>query len=65
MQHAIESLERAGEGPFDAVVERHLLSTLLDPGAALAAWREAAPTGRLVLIEGTWGQTSGIPALQA
>jgi len=52
-------------GPFDAVVERHLLWTLPDPGAALIAWREAAPTGRLVLVEGTWGKTSGIPALQA
>jgi SAM-dependent methyltransferase len=45
------------DGPFDAVVERHLIWTLPDPGAALAAWREAAPTGRLVLIEGTWGRT--------
>lgn len=31
------------DGPFDAVVERHLLWTLPDPGAALAAWRKAAP----------------------
>ena len=52
-------------GPFDAVVERHLLWTLPDPGTALAAWRQAAPTGRLVLIEGTWGKTTGIPAVQA
>ena len=42
-------------GDFDAVVERHLLWTLTDPGAALAAWRKVAPRGRLVLIEGTWG----------
>jgi SAM-dependent methyltransferase len=53
------------DGPFDAVVERHLLWTLPDPGAALAAWRQAVPTGRLVLIEGTWGKTTGIPAVQA
>ena len=53
------------DGPFDAVVERHLLWTLPDPAAALAAWRQAAPTGRLVLIEGTWGKTTGIAALQA
>jgi SAM-dependent methyltransferase len=53
------------DGPFDAVVERHLLWTLPDPAAALAAWRQAVPTGRLVLIEGTWGETSGIPAVQA
>jgi SAM-dependent methyltransferase len=53
------------DGPFDAVVERHLLWTLPNPGAALAAWRQAVPTGRLVLIEGTWGKTAGIPAVQA
>ena len=29
-------------GPFDAVIERHLLWTLPDPGAALAAWRAAS-----------------------
>jgi len=56
---------RPPSGPFDAVVERHLLWTLPDPGAALAAWREVAPAGRLVLIEGTWGQASGIAAVQA
>lgn len=39
-------------GPFDAVVERHLLWTLPDPGAALEAWRRSAPEGRLLLVEG-------------
>jgi len=53
------------DGPFDAVVERHLLWTLPDPGAALTAWRQVAPTGRLVLIEGTWGKNGGIAGLQA
>lgn len=42
-------------GAFDAVVERHLLWTLPDPAAALAAWRAAAPEGRLVLVESLWG----------
>ena len=42
-------------GDFDAVVERHLLWTLPDPGAALTAWRRVAPRGRLVLVEGSWG----------
>lgn len=42
------------EGKFDAVVERHLVWTLPDPAAALAAWHAVAPAGRLVLIEGTW-----------
>jgi len=42
-------------GPFEAVIERHLLWTLPDPAAALAAWHAAAPEGRLVLVEGSWG----------
>ena len=51
-------------GPFDAVVERHLLWTLPDPGAALAAWRSAAPEGRLVLFEGLWGEADPVEALR-
>ena len=39
-------------GPFDAVVERHLLWTTPDPVAALSAWREVA--SRVVLFEGMW-----------
>jgi SAM-dependent methyltransferase len=42
-------------GDFDAVVERHLIWTLPDPGKALEAWHQVAPQGRLVLVEGTWG----------
>jgi SAM-dependent methyltransferase len=41
-------------GPFDAVMERHVLWTLPDPVAALRAWRKVAR--RLVLFEGVWGQ---------
>ena len=48
--------EEPPEGPFDVVVERHLIWTLPDPGSALLAWREVAPEGRLVLFEGLWGQ---------
>lgn len=44
---------------FDAVVERHLLWTLPDPAAALAAWDRCAPQGRLVLLESLWGGTAG------
>jgi SAM-dependent methyltransferase len=47
------------QGDFSAVVERHLVWTLPDPGAALAAWYAAAPGGRLVLLEGSWGGHSG------
>jgi len=43
------------EGPFDAVIERHLAWTLPDPAGALRAWRAVAPNGRLVLFEGSWG----------
>lgn len=45
-------------GPFDAVMERHVLWTMPDPEGALRAWREVVtPGGRLVLFEGVWGQT--------
>ncbi len=43
------------DGPFDAVIERHLLWTLPDPLGALTAWRRVAPDGRLVLFESSWG----------
>jgi SAM-dependent methyltransferase len=49
--------DRPPEGPFDAVVSRHLLWTLPEPGRALAAWREVAPRGRLALFESMWGRT--------
>ncbi len=55
------------QGDFSAVVERHLLWTLPDPQAALAAWHEAAPGGRLVLLEGSWGggpNVIGVDALR-
>ena len=48
----------ATEAPsgFDVVIERHVLWTLPDPGAALAAWRQAAPAGRLIALESLWGR---------
>jgi SAM-dependent methyltransferase len=56
---AIEVVEGSASepppGPFDAVIERHVLWTLPDPIAALGAWRNSAPFGRLVLIESLWG----------
>ena len=51
-------------GPFDAVIERHLLWTLPDPPAALAAWRQVAPDGRLVLFEGLWGGADPVEQLR-
>jgi SAM-dependent methyltransferase len=48
--------EEPPTGPFDAVIERHVVWTLPDPVGALAAWREVArPGGTLVLFEGSWG----------
>jgi SAM-dependent methyltransferase len=45
-------------GPFDAVMERHVLWTMPDPVAALRAWRAVTPTGRLVLFEGIYGSSA-------
>ena len=56
--------EEPPPGPFDAVIERHLLWTLPDPGAALAAWRAVAPEGRLVLFEGLWGGADPVEQLR-
>jgi SAM-dependent methyltransferase len=52
-------------GDFGAVVERHLLWTLPDPVAALAAWRAVAPRARLALVEGSWGTVTGVDRLRA
>jgi SAM-dependent methyltransferase len=45
------------DGPFDAVIERHVLWTTPDPVAALAAWRRVAPGGRLLLFEGVFSRS--------
>lgn len=50
---------------FEAVVERHLLWTLPDPARALAAWRAAAPGGRLVLVESLWGSVDPVERVRS
>lgn len=55
LEFVVGPAEEPPPGPFDAVVERHVLWTMPEPGAALAAWRAAAPGGRLLLLEGLWG----------
>ena len=51
-------------GPFDAIMERHVVWTMPDPVAVLRAWREVTvPGGRLVLFEGIWG--AGTPMQEA
>jgi ubiquinone/menaquinone biosynthesis C-methylase UbiE len=45
-------------GPFDAVMERHVLWTSPNPVETLRAWRAVVrPGGRLALFEGVWGRT--------
>jgi SAM-dependent methyltransferase len=51
-------------GPWDAVMERHLLWTLPDPAGTLRAWRKVAPMGRLVLVEGMWGGVDPVESLR-
>jgi ubiquinone/menaquinone biosynthesis C-methylase UbiE len=54
-----------GEQRFDAVLVRHVLWALPDPGRALRHWAGLLrPGGRLVLVEGVWGTVApaGIPA---
>lgn len=53
MRFVVGSVAEPPPGPFDAVIERHVLWTVPHPIAALAAWREVA--NRLVLFEGVWG----------
>ena len=55
MTFVVGSATEPPSGPFDAVMERHVLWTLPDPVGALRASRLVA--GRLVLFEGVWGQT--------
>ncbi len=54
MHFVVGSAIEPPEGPFDAVMERHVLWTMPDPVGALGRWRQVA--GRLVLFEGIWGQ---------
>ncbi|MET7691258.1 class I SAM-dependent methyltransferase [Streptomyces sp. NPDC005483] len=51
-----------GEQRFDVVLVRHVLWALPDAGPALRRWWGLLrPGGRLVLVEGVWGE-AGIPA---
>ncbi|MGZ5291508.1 MAG: class I SAM-dependent methyltransferase [Actinomycetota bacterium] len=56
MTFVVGSAVEPPPGPFDAVVERHVLWTTTDPVAVLRAWRGVA--SRLVLFEGVWGSSA-------
>src|SRR5438067_2362406 len=58
LRTVVASASEPPDGPFDAVVERHVVWTSPDPGAALTAWRTVAPGGRLVVFEGIWNRSS-------
>jgi ubiquinone/menaquinone biosynthesis C-methylase UbiE len=48
---------------YEVVLCRHVLWALPDPAAALARWVDLlTPTGRLVLIEGSWSTGAGLTA---
>jgi len=58
LEFVVGSSTEPPEGPFDAVMERHVLWTAPKPVEALRAWRDVTgPGGRLVLFEGLWGRT--------
>jgi hypothetical protein len=55
IEFVVGPAETPPAGPFDAVIERHVLWTAPDPVGSLRAWREVAPEGRVILFEGAWG----------
>jgi SAM-dependent methyltransferase len=55
IEFVVGSAEAPPAGPFDAVIERHVLWTAPDPVGSLRAWHEVAPGGRVILFEGAWG----------
>jgi SAM-dependent methyltransferase len=61
---AEQPAEEPPEGPFDAIVERLVLWTLVDPVRALTRWRAAAPAGRLVSFGATWVDAGKLGAVR-
>ena len=49
----------APAGPYDVVMERHLLWTLPDPEAALVAWRTAVSAGGRLISVGHMRESPG------
>ena len=55
LEIVVGSVNEPPAGPFEVVIERHVIWTVPDPVGALRAWRAVvAEGGRLVLFEGIW-----------
>jgi SAM-dependent methyltransferase len=66
LEIAVGSVNEPPEGPFEAVMERHVIWTVADPVGALRAWREVvADGGRLVVFEGIWAPTDPVGRAKA
>ena len=51
------------EATYEVVLCRHVLWAMPDPAAALTRWlRLLTPTGRLLLVEGSWSNGAGLAA---
>jgi ubiquinone/menaquinone biosynthesis C-methylase UbiE len=54
----VENLRMEEDASYDAIVNRHLVWTLVDPHAAFAEWaRILKPGGRMLVIDGDWVNT--------
>jgi SAM-dependent methyltransferase len=61
MSFVVGRADEPPAGPFDAVMERHVIWTAPHPVETLGAWRAVVrPGGRLVLFEGVWGRTDAL-----
>jgi SAM-dependent methyltransferase len=60
IEFVVGPAEAPPAGPFDAVMERHVLWTAPDPVGSLRAWHEVAPEGSVILFEGAWGTTGPV-----
>lgn len=66
LEIVVGSVNEPPAGPFEVVIERHVIWTVPDPVGALRAWRAvAADGGRLVLFEGIWAPTDPLGRAKA
>jgi SAM-dependent methyltransferase len=66
LEIVVGSVNEPPEGPFEVVMERHVIWTVADPVGALRAWREVVAEGsRLVMFEGIWAPTDPVGRAKA